>query len=227
MGNASVTDTAFKVRIKDIINGEFIKSESQLNQDYLNITSIGKVLRVRVMATVVSRFINDNQKFALLTLDDGSDTITIRSFGDEVEMLMNVNPGDIVDVIGKVKEYDEEKYISTELLWNVENPNWELVRHLELLIQDQNRGNLNPSNIDNKTSNLMEDTLDIEEEIIGEDPKIIIINILDNIDTGHGVSVTSIIEESGLGKNVVEETIGVLMGKGEIYEPKVGMFKLV
>ncbi|MFQ5816020.1 MAG: OB-fold nucleic acid binding domain-containing protein, partial [Candidatus Hydrothermarchaeaceae archaeon] len=116
-----------------IVDGEFVRSTERWEPNYLVTPFNDRVSRVRVLATVVSEFVSEDKKYSTITLDDGSDTITVRAFKEECEMLGDIDVGDIVDVVGKVKEYQEERYITSESIWRLEDPNWELVRKLELL----------------------------------------------------------------------------------------------
>lgn len=208
-------DTALKVRIKDITGGELKKGESEW--DTILLTPLKEEAgRVRVLATVVSRFIREDGKYAVLTLDDATDTITLRAFDGDVALLEWASEGDIVDVVGRAAEYQDELYINVETVSKITDPNWELVRKLELALKVKELGG--DTDIPGEP---------VQEEPSGEDPKSIVKRVIEEGDEGDGTKYLQIIEESGLGEEKVEEILSELMEDGQIYEPKIGKFKRV
>jgi len=62
---------AIKTDIKSIVGGRFIKEEG-FTPSYILSPSGMKLSRVRIMGTVVSKFISIDQKFGSITIDDGT-----------------------------------------------------------------------------------------------------------------------------------------------------------
>lgn len=222
--------TASKVCIKDVVDGKFIKSGQQWEPNYL-VTSLNeRISRIRVMATVVSKFVSEDQKYASLTLDDASETITVRTFREDVDLLRDVKPGDIADVVGKIKEYDGEKYVAPECIRKIDDPNWELVRKLELLLKESRLGGIKvaaetePKVAEQPASAAAEEVV---EGTVSEDPKLVILNLIEEMDEGEGVKYVTLLSESGLGEEKLESVLNELMTDGEVYEPKIGRFKRV
>lgn len=208
-------DTALKVRIKDITNGELKKGKSEW-ESYLLTPLNEEAGRVRVLATIVSKFKSDDGKYGVLTLDDATDTITSRAFDEGVQLIDSTREGDIVDVIGRVREYEDEKYINVESISKIADPNWELVRKLELAMKLKRRGGGTEAQKELA-----------EEEASGENPRSIVIDIIEEMDEGDGVKYVQLMDETGLDDKKLEEIITELMEEGEIYEPKIGKFKRV
>ncbi len=208
-------DTALKVRIKDITNGELKKGKSEW-ESYLLTPLNEEAGRVRVLATIVSKFKSDDGKYGVLTLDDATDTITSRAFDEGVQLIDSTREGDIVDVIGRVREYEDEKYINVESISKIADPNWELVRKLELAMKLKRRGGGTEAQRELA-----------EEEASGENPRSIVIDIIEEMDEGDGVKYVQLMDETGLDDKKLEEIITELMEEGEIYEPKIGKFKRV
>lgn len=179
--------------------------------------------RVRVMATVVSRYISEDQNFGALTLDDSSGTMAARAFSEDVGIVMNIKPGDIVDVIGRPREYQEEMYIGLESVQLIEDPNWELVRRLELLLSGSD---IQPLVEEYEAQEESLATV-AEEKVEDEDPKLVILNHIEEMDDGDGVSYRDLVSKTKLTEDALEDILGDLMGGGEIYEPKIGRFKRV
>lgn len=121
--------TARKVTAEDIIEGNYYEREG-FDPNYLLTTYGLRVSRARVIGTVVDRYVNDDESYGAVTLDDGTATIRAKFFQD-LEMMDGIGEGDIVEVIGKVKEYDGERYVNPELVLHRE-PTAELVRALEM-----------------------------------------------------------------------------------------------
>lgn len=122
--------TARKVRISDIMAGNFVKKEG-MEPSYVE-TANGPVGRARIMGTIMNVFRSDDGNFGSLTIDDGSDTIRAKAF-KELGVLEGVEVGQLVDLIGKVREYNGEIYIIPELVKQISDCNLELLRRAELL----------------------------------------------------------------------------------------------
>lgn len=208
-------DTAVKVRIKDITQGELKKGKAEW--DSFLVTPLNEeAAMVRVLATVVSKFRRDDGGYGSLTLDDATDTITSRAFNEGVRLIDGTSEGDIVDVIGRVREYEDEKYITAESIAKITDPNWELVRKLELALKVKRLGG---------DAEAQEDS--IEEEVIGENPKSVVTGLIEELDDGDGAKYVRLIEGTGFEDEKLEKILTELMEEGEIYEPKIGKFKRV
>ncbi|MDY6771555.1 MAG: OB-fold nucleic acid binding domain-containing protein [Candidatus Nanohaloarchaea archaeon] len=120
--------TARRVRIEDIINGDYHEREG-FDPNFL-ITPRGmRVSRASLVATVVDSFVNDDESYGSFTLDDGTETIRAKFF-QELDDMEGIEEGDIVHVVGKVREYDDEIYVQPELI-KTENMEYELLHALE------------------------------------------------------------------------------------------------
>jgi len=179
--------------------------------------------RVRVLATVVDKFVSDTGSFGSLTLDDGSDTVQARVFREDLEKIGAIRPGDLVDLIGRVREYNGENYIALETAARVEDPNWELVRKLELYMRPE--GGVVVAAAEAQEENASGPL--VEEESISEDKSILVLNLLEELDEGDGVGYGELLSKGSLSEKELEDILGDLMGSGDIYEPKIGRFKKV
>lgn len=215
---------AYKVPITDVTQGSYQYSDSEDETNYLLTPLNEKISRCRIMATVVSKHTGDEQRFVFLTLDDTTDTISARVFQEDVELVKNIKPGDIVDVIGRIREYQEEKYINLESIKQIDEPNWELVRKLEILRHEKKTGKIRGK----ETVDSGEDhQTHVEEEVVSEESKSLVLGLIDKLDEGEGVRYLILADETGLGDEKLEETLNDLLGEGEIYEPKIGRFRRV
>jgi hypothetical protein len=130
--------TAARVAIRDITEGTLI-ANAEGNVVGVD-TFLGQISRVNLIATVIDRFeatrdqeTEQGRGFATITLDDGSGVIRVKMWGNQTEKMANIQLGDLVLVIGKVRTFQGETYINGEVIRRLEDPNWEMVRLLELI----------------------------------------------------------------------------------------------
>ena len=122
--------TAKKVMIKHLVNGKWVKSDG--TEPSFVVTTYGdKVSRARILGTVVAKFISEDESYGTITIDDCTETIRAKTF-TTVKPIEEFNVGDVVDVIGRVREYNGEIYIMPEVIRKVDDPNFELLRKLEI-----------------------------------------------------------------------------------------------
>ncbi|MEM4219164.1 MAG: OB-fold nucleic acid binding domain-containing protein [Candidatus Micrarchaeia archaeon] len=120
--------TASKVRISDIINGMWVDEGGQRIK-----TPYGEIIaRARILGTIVQKFQSEDGNFSTITLDDGTETIRAKVFKGS-RMLDKFNIGDVVDLIGKVREYEGETYIAPEIIRKIDDLNMESLRRLEII----------------------------------------------------------------------------------------------
>ncbi len=198
---------ANKMLIRDIHNGEFTED------GYLLIGS-KQIIRVNIAATVVSKFVSEDERFGSITLDDGTDTIRVRFFED-LSKMENIEVGDIIRVIGRLRKYEEEIYITPEIIKKFDDPNYELMNKLEAI----------------KHRVIVEKPVE-EEEVIEEveiitSPKEDVIKTIKELDNGEGVEIKQIAEALNIEEKVVEDILAELMADGDVYEPKPGKVKLL
>src|SRR4030042_1159421 len=122
--------TARKTSIADITNGRWVKNEG-LEPSFVVSQSGEQISRARIMGTVVSKFVSEDENFASITIDDSTDTIRAKTF-KTAKPLDVIQVGDIVDLIGKEREYNAEIYMMPEIVRKVTDPNVEVLRRAEL-----------------------------------------------------------------------------------------------
>ncbi|ACJ17444.1 replication factor A complex, RPA32 subunit [Thermococcus onnurineus NA1] len=124
---------ASRVYIKDIIDGYYVKSEGDFEPNYLITKDARKVYRVKVVATVVREpVISDDETYGKLQIDDGTGTIWVLGFRDDTRFIRLVKKGDLVQIIGKVAEWRDDKQILVEGISKV-NPNMWILHRFETL----------------------------------------------------------------------------------------------
>lgn len=242
--------TAYKVKIEDLINGQFVRGNVPKEPSFLTTPWGKRVSRVRVMGTVVEKFVRDDQGYCTLRLDDGSGTITVRAWREGVPNIIDHQVGEIVDIIGRVREYAGEIYLVPEIISRVRDPNWEIVRELEIL-RDRKKAlteGWRPKQIiEPEVRKLeveapsvkaveprakeaeIEEVVDIEEEAplpeVPNEVKQKVLVALDKLDRGDGVMLVELAAELDMPQSEVEDAVRVLISEGEVFEPRVSKFK--
>ena len=225
-----VRQVAYKLWICDLINSPIKKDEGEFSSQFIDFKGM-KISRVNIIANVVEKFINDDKSFGSITLDDGSGIVRLKAWKEDTSKIEKCNIGDIVNVVGRPRVYNEEGYIVPEILRKIENPNFEILRKLEL-IKLYGKPNLNGVKInseDKKEGPYVND--DIVEEIrvneTTENNRQIIIKLIESLDDGEGTNINEIFSNSKINKNEIDIIIGDLLKEGEIFEIKEGYVKLI
>ena len=224
--------TAYRIRLKNIVNSPYEKREG-FNPSVIKFNNL-EISRVNVIASIVGKYLTDDQNYCAITLDDGSETIRVKNFGAEVGVIKELNVGDIVRIIGKVKEYNEEKYIAGEIS-KVLNPNWLIVNEIELSNQKQTETDTSTTDSINKVietktnSSDNEEIISISSESSDSESSIKqkILQYLKNNDNGTGVIMDQIMTSLDVSSEEVKDSLYELLKVGEIYEPKKGILKIL
>ncbi|MFQ5474753.1 MAG: hypothetical protein ACE5DM_02855 [Candidatus Nanoarchaeia archaeon] len=150
--------TAFKVKIADVLNGDYTKEEGWL-PNYISVRDM-KVSRANIIAVVVA--VVKEQSFHNILVDDGSGTLSLRLFEPNLAV---PQLGDVVLAIGRTRDYGGERYLAPEILRKVDQ-RWLEIRQLEV-----------------KTSQVEETAV---EEIVSENPAGSLLAIIRRKDDGSG-----------------------------------------
>lgn len=211
---------AQKVWIADFINGNFFAAEGW-NPSYVLVND-KKISRANILATVVMKFTSEDGNYAALTLDDGTETIRSKAFGPDTVKFSNVKISSIVRFIGKIKEYNQERYLKPEIVREVSDPNWLIVHKLEL----GEPATSVPSPEETKptiSENVAETTL--KEDDLSVQAKIL--NLIRTLDSGAGAELDAVIERSQIEIEEAKNIIVGLLKAGEVYEPRKGKLKVL
>jgi RPA family protein len=117
--------TAVRASIADIVNGNYRDD----NGAHV-ISPYGVELRrVVLVGFVVSKFQKsadtEGKHFESITLDDGSETIRIKVWGEEDAALLDgVRENILALVVGKVRKFEDEVYIVPEIVRELRDPNF-------------------------------------------------------------------------------------------------------
>ncbi len=210
---------AIKVRVSDIQEGTYVKGEGW-NPNYVLTKAGNRISRVNLIAAIVS--IQPGTPNSTYIVDDGSGTISIRPF-EELSSLGGAVIGDIINIIGKPREYGSERYVVPEIARVIRDEIWIKIRQKELEQEDT------PKNGPAKPAAEAESPIDIEsiEEVqpLPENPFKKIYHIIKTMDSGDGAPIEGVIKAADL--HNTEEIIGELLKEGEIFEIKSGRLKVL
>ncbi len=247
--------TAFKVAVKDIVNGKFVKVEEEWQPSYL-ITPVGQRLsRIHIFGIVVNAYAPEGGEYAALTVDDGTAAVRLKAWREETGKLGEVTIGNFVDVVGRVREYNEEIYISPETVAIIDDPNFELMRKLEVVKERRKQRELRSLVLKvageikdaEKLKAFLKEKHGVEEEQVdsvlssqeGKEPQAQLAPVeatsdgkdvvLSLIKKGgkDGVEYSELLKKAALGTEGVDNAIKELINEGEIFEPKSGVFRVL
>ncbi len=238
--------TAKKARIIDIAKGRYKPADGMI-PGYV-MTPFGmKVSRARIIATVVNKFVSEDKNFASVTLDDGTDTMRAKSFGS-TKFFDNVNLGDSVDVIGKIRYYNDEVYMAPEIVIKITDPNFESLRRLELVkqyldwkrkkeimsealkkyepgkVMEAVKGEMSEEDAESLLEFLSAPAAE-EKKDISEDAKKAVLNIITELDKGEGVAYAELMSKTGVDAETFDKVVNDLLEEGTCYEPRPGQLK--
>jgi len=209
--------TAHKLWISQLAGANYVKQEG-FNPNYIEVN--GKnVSRVHLMATVVSKFLSEDGNYGAVTIDDGTETIRIKAFGPDVQRVKPAKIGMIVRAIGKLRQYNEEIYLSPEVLKEIDNPNWLIVRKLELGKAPTIERPIEQSEDGSKK---VETSYD-EEENMSEK----ILQLIKDCTADEGANIDDIIKQCGLEEDDAKNMIVGLLKSGDVFEPRKGQLKVL
>lgn len=235
--------TAFKIRVGDLISGEFNKDEGEFGLGYVLVGGL-KVSRVNLVVSVVGKDSADG--FSSLSVDDGSGVIDVRCF--ENDLLSGFSIGEVVNIIGKVRMFGNSNYVACELISKVDDLAWVELRKLELknnvlpeikkveepqneIVLPEKKSVVEEEIIVEEVSSVKDKETDAVSEEKAEEPKPEltpvekVLEIIRTNDQGQGVDIEDIITESG--STDCEKIINSLLAEGDIFEVKPGRVKVL
>ena len=197
-------NTAYKFRIGEIFLGKPI-----FDQERFSFLELGdkKIVRINIVGNIVDKYESEGEKeYVFITLDDGSGQIRLKIFGDDVERFKDIVQGQTVLIIGVLRSFNNETYISPEIIREMD-PKYLLVRKLET---EQNKTQNSPALEKNQIVAIKDKILEIIKEAEEEG----------------GIEVDKIImslRESS--PEMINQEIKKLLEGGIIFEPRPGKIR--
>ena len=247
-GDAAKRQVACKVRIAEVLDGRYVKEDGWL-PNYID-TGARKFSRANIIGVLVSKDSDAESGAVAFMLDDGSGRVSLRFF----EFASSLGVGDIVNVIGRPREFGSERYVVPEVVKKITDPKWVELRKLELtkgkqeeIIASRESSNAVVKSVPNapiREEGVMksavpmqpvkEESLIVEEEefsggIVGPaevvSPIKKIFDAIKELDDGLGVGFDALIVKTKI--DDVDIPIRKLLEQGDIFEIKPGRYKVL
>ena len=194
-------NTAYKLRIGDVLNGVPIMDEGKFL--FLELGN-KKVVRVNILANCVDKFVQEGEKsFASLTIDDASGQLKLKVFGEDIERVKHIMQGDSLQIIGNMREWNGEIYMIPEVVKKVD-ARWLLVRKLEI-------------------QNARKDLPEVE----GGDTvvKNMVLDKIKGAEADGGIDREALVMDIEAAPEGIEVEIKKLLEEGLVYEPRPGRLR--
>jgi RPA family protein len=202
--------TAYKLRVGDLLKGKPILEQlGEGEQQRFRFLELGdrNIVRVNIVANIIDKYESeaseDRKKYSNFTIDDASGQIRLKIWGDDTEKFSEIVQGNTVVVIGTLRFYNNELYISPEII-RLADPKYLLVRKLELDLEK-------PKEIDKQ------EVLAIKDQIIEMIKKAEEQGGLDTDNIYH--TLTSVSPE------IISQEIQKMLEEGLAYEPRPGKIR--
>lgn len=221
---------ACKCSIADL-NGRYVHKDGAA-PSYVE-TRHGPVSRANVVAVVV-----DTAGEKTVVLDDGSGHVEARSFDDE-KLFSKVKPGDVVQLIGRPRQYQGSLYLVAELC-RVLHPKWLELRQAELgagapspspetTMGFEAEQPSNPRSEDRPPTLRQADVSPKEAAVERPAPVVTtsadaVLHAIRDLDDGSGADVAKVIAKAG---KAAEKVVTALLAEGEIFELRPGKVKVL
>jgi hypothetical protein len=197
---------AIPCRLAEVASGSWVENDGLAPSGVR--TGRGLVSRVSVIGVMVQR-----QEGSFI-LDDGTSSVTVRQF-DETPIRAQV--GDIVLIIGRPREYNNERYLALEICRKLKNPAWVEYRRQELKLWGASEEFVEPS--------------DPRPRASAEPPQVattgkaheLILSRIKELDQGPGADVLDVTDGVADGDRVLRQ----LLEDGEVFEIKPGKVKVL
>ncbi len=199
MAELKKRETAYKLRIGDVLKATQIFEENESLNKRLKFVELGnkRILRVNIVANIIDKYESETEsKFASLTLDDGSGQIKLRVFGEEMQKIRDLTQGNTIVVIGLLRSYNQELYIMPEIMKKLD-PKYLLVRKLEIQPLKEDRSEIKS----------------LRDELI---------KMIKDAEVNEGIDKEQIIMINKANPKIISQEIQKLLEEGVIYEPRPG-----
>ena len=192
---------AFKLRIGDISAGKPV-----IEGDRFSLLELGdkKIIRVNIIGNVIDKYGSEGEKkFSIITLDDGSGQVKAKAFGDDIKRLEKANQGQTILIIGVLRHFNNELYISPEIVRDMD-PKYLLVRKIE--IEKKKSKNVEPLPKDQ--------IIAVKDKILGA---------IKSAEDEGGIEMDRLIMTlSNISPVIINQEVEKFLEEGIIFEPRPG-----
>jgi RPA family protein len=197
-------NVAYKFRIGDVLLGKPI-----FDGERFSFLELGdkKIIRVNIIGNIIDKYESEGErKYIFFTLDDGSGQIKIKCFGDDVLKFKDVSQGQTVLVIGVLRNFNNETYLSPEII-KEQDTKYLLIRKLET---EKERS---------KNSQPME-----RNQIVAVRDRIL--DKIKEAENNGGIETDKVIMDlRDVSPSIIHQEIKKLLEEGIIFEPQPGKIR--
>ncbi|MFT4309535.1 MAG: hypothetical protein ACMXYL_03540 [Candidatus Woesearchaeota archaeon] len=217
--------------INDILSSEYMEMPGW-EPNYVLLDSRIRASRFNIIGTIIDYNIGNPSS---ITVDDGTGQVVVRSF-DELPFTPTI--GQAVLVVGRPRKYNEQFYITSEILRIVDDVSWIEHRKKHILLLKKHRMSLPIISEDDKKDMIKEDNNIIEEKT--DKPELDntkndeptdsekIYNMIAELDKGDGAQVSLLLEKCDtMNIKNAEKAIRMMLEMGDIFEIKSGRVKIL
>lgn len=167
-----------------------------------------KVRRVNIAASIVEKYESEGEKkFIFVKIDDGSGQISLKLFGDDVERLKDFSMGDTIVVIGLLRFFNNEVYVSPETIVT-KDPKYLLLRKMEIEKSSKVKSK--------EDSSIQKPSFSLKERII---------EIIKNAEETGGVEINKISTSINESFDKINNELQKLIEEGFVFEPRPGVVR--
>jgi RPA family protein len=188
---------AYKYRIGDLLLGK-----PAFDGERFSFLELGdrKIARVNIIGNIIDKYESEGErKYIFFTLDDGSGQIKLKCFAEDANRFRNVTQGQTVLVIGSLRNFNNETYISPEII-REQDTKYLLIRKMEI----------------EKEKSKISIPLQREQIIAVKDK---ILNIIKNAEKDGGIEMDKIIMDlREVSPEIINQEIKKLLEEGIIFK---------
>ena len=221
-------EPALNISVSDIYEGNFIKNNGA--GDRFLVLNSKKFNKISLIGIVVDKGEN------FIVVDDGSGKIAVKN--SSPTNINNINSGMCVNIIGRINEIDNERYVIGEIIKKI-NIGWLKYRQQELKHQKsrenskEKKATETPESINEKEieTSIIDENKEPEKthnsvkEEVKLSPAEKIFCKIKELDSGNGVLIDEVINSCNVEN--AEKIIERMLEEGEIFQLKRGIVKVV
>lgn len=229
-------NTAYRLWVSDILNPSNKKDGGLVVSD-------DNIYRVNIIGTVVNSRKAEDGSFASILIDDSSGQIQVRAWKEDIGLL-DFEVGQVVQIVGRLAEYNEVIYVRPEITQKIKDFNLETL-HKALLLKRYGKPqiamsswNTTTQTTDNDSQQKEETAKEVDTETVVEEkiteekikensPRKNILKLIEEMDGVEGADVGEIVQKSGMSENQVQEIMDDLLKNGEIFMLRPGRVKIL
>jgi len=217
---------AVKIWLKNLAEGTYVRVGGEWDPNFVQTPEGRKFSRVNVIAVVATDPVPE-MSYNNFVIDDGTARVSVRIFE---EMKLDIALGDVVMIIGRPREFNQQMYIVPEIIKKIEDKLWVEHRKLELGAPATDLPLVEKVEAEKAINDVEKDELSKSTNIVEKSEKPVndvekVIETISKLDSGSGADAEDVIGHSKIQN--CEKIIDGLLKEGEIFEISSGKLKVL